>query len=217
MAEDYESQRRKMVKRQIEARGVKHRAVLDAMRRVQRHLFLPEMARPFAYEDRPLSIGEGQTISQPFMVALMSAALMPRSSDRVLEIGTGSGYQTAVLAEIVEKVYTVERIPSLLERAKKVLDEIGYQNIEFHPGDGTVGLAEHAPFDGVLVTAGAPRVPESLKQQLAERGRLVVPVGSRHYQDLIRVSRRGENFYEETLEGCTFVPLIGKEGWQENV
>jgi protein-L-isoaspartate(D-aspartate) O-methyltransferase len=206
-----------MVARQIAARGLTHEAVLAAMRKVPRHLFVPESAQGAAYEDRPLSIGEGQTISQPFMVAAMTAELFPQAGDVVLEIGTGSGYQTAVLAEIVGMVYTVERIDSLQENAKKVLDQLGYANIEFVLGDGTLGVPEHAPYDGIIVTAGAPCVPESLKRQLAERGRLVIPVGSRHYQELVRVTRRGEEFFEEKLEGCTFVPLIGREGWRDDV
>ncbi len=217
MADQHENKRLKMVAKQIEARGVSHQAVLEAMRRVPRHIFVPETHCGAAYQDRPLPIGEGQTISQPFMVACMTAALMPAPGERVLEIGTGSGYQAAVLAEIVREVHTVERISSLQEQAKKILDELGYANIRFVLGDGTVGLPGHAPFDGIIVTAGAPRVPESLKAQLAERGRLVIPVGSRHYQDLVRVTRRGSEFYEESLEGCTFVPLIGREGWQDGV
>ena len=217
MPDEYKKQRLDMVSRQIEARGVNNSAVLEAMRRVPRHRFVPEQHRGAAYQDRPLPIGEGQTISQPFMVAEMTAALVPSSSDRILEIGTGSGYQTAVLAAIVAEVYTVERIHSLQEQAKKILDELGYDNVRFSVGDGTLGLPEHAPFDGILVTAGAPHVPEPLKMQLAERGRLVIPVGSRHYQDLVRVTRRGDEFFEEKLEGCTFVPLIGREGWQDGV
>ncbi len=214
MEDDFKQARAKMVKHQIEARGLKNKAVLRAMYRVPRHRFLPEATRHAAYEDRPLSIGEGQTISQPYMVAVMTASLEPKSSDRVLEVGTGSGYQAAVLAELVGEVHTIERLPSLLECAKNVLDELGYQNIKFHMGDGTAGLPEYAPFDGIIVTAGAPRVPESLKRQLAGGGRLVIPVGSRYSQQLVRVTRRGEEFREETSEGCVFVPLIGCEGWE---
>jgi protein-L-isoaspartate(D-aspartate) O-methyltransferase len=217
VADEYEDVRRRMVERQIAARGLKHQGVLAAMRKVPRHLFVDDRSRRHAYEDRPLSIGEGQTISQPYMVAIMTAALMPAGGDAVLEIGTGSGYQTAVLAELAAKVYTIERIASLQDGARKVLDELGYANVEFVVGDGTVGLAEHAPYEGILVTAGAPRVPEALKAQLAERGRLVIPVGSRHYQELVRVTRKGESYYEETMEGCAFVPLIGEEGWGEHV
>ena len=215
--DEYGEKRVEMVAKQIEARGVTHRAVLDAMRRVPRHRFVPASCRRAAYEDRPLSIGENQTISQPFMVAVMTAALMPGPGDRVLEIGTGSGYQAAVLAEIVREVHTVERISPLFKRARKLLDELGYANIQFTLGDGTVGLPQDAPFDGIIVTAGAPRVPEPLKMQLAERGRLVIPVGTRHYQDLVRVTKGGDEFFEEKLEGCTFVPLVGKEGWQDGV
>ena len=217
MADEYEDVRLRMVERQIAARGLRHEGVLAAMRKVPRHMFVDERSRGHAYEDRPLSIGEGQTISQPYMVAIMTAAMVPAAGDAVLEIGTGSGYQTAVLAELVARVYTVERIASLQDKARKVLDELGYANVEFVVGDGTVGLPEHAPYDCVLVTAGAPGVPESLKAQLAERGRLVIPVGSRHYQELVRVTRKGESFYEEKMEGCAFVPLIGQEGWDRDV
>jgi protein-L-isoaspartate(D-aspartate) O-methyltransferase len=217
VADEYEDERRRMVERQIAARGLRHEAVLAAMCRVPRHAFVDERSQGYAYEDRPLPIGEGQTISQPYMVAIMTAALLPAQGDAVLEIGTGSGYQTAVLAELVAKVYTIERIASLQDGARKVLDELGYANVEFAVGDGTMGLPEYAPYEGILVTAGAPRVPEALKAQLAERGRLVIPVGSRHYQELVRVTRKGESFYEETMEGCAFVPLIGQEGWGEGV
>ncbi len=217
VADEYEDVRHRMVERQIAARGLRHEGVLTAMRKVPRHMFVDERSRGHAYEDRPLSIGEGQTISQPYMVAIMTAALMPGRRDVVLEVGTGSGYQAAVLAELVAKVYTMERIASLQDKARKVLDELGYANVEFMVGDGTVGLAEHAPYEGIVVTAGAPRVPEALKAQLGERGRLVIPVGSRHYQELVRVTRRGESFYEEKMEGCAFVPLIGQEGWGKDV
>ena len=217
MPDKYEKERLRMVAGQIEGRGLKHSKVLAAMRKVPRHLFVGESKRGFAYDDRPLPIGEEQTISQPYMVASMTAAMMPGPDDIVLEIGTGSGYQAAVLAEVVREVYTVERIPALQGQAKKVLDELGYANIEFAIGDGTVGLPEHAPYDGIIVTAGAPGVPETLKMQLALNGRLVIPVGSRHYQELVRVTRSGDEFIEERLEGCTFVPLIGEEGWHEGV
>jgi len=216
MSDDYEKLRLLMVERQVEARGVGDGAVLEAMRMVPRHLFVPEEFRHAAYDDRPLSIGEGQTISQPFMVASMTAALVLSGRNIVLEIGTGSGYQTAVLAQIAKRVYSVERIASLQVGAKKTLDEMGYENIEFMVGDGTLGLPGYAPYDCILVTAGAPEVPESLKIQLAQRGRLVIPVGSRNYQELLRVTRQGDNFHEEKLEGCTFVPLIGREGWPDS-
>ena len=206
-----------MVAAQIEARGITNYAVLQAMRSVPRHLFVPDHIRDAAYEDRPLSIGNGQTISQPFMVAVMTAALSLAPTDRVLEVGTGSGYQTAILAEIAKEVHTVERIQALQEHARKILDQLGYSNVIFFIGDGSTGLPRFAPFDGIIVTAGAPHVPASLNSQLAQRGRLVIPVGTRHCQNLLRVTRRGNDFYEESLDTCTFVPLIGKEGWQETV
>jgi protein-L-isoaspartate(D-aspartate) O-methyltransferase len=219
--DEFADQRRAMTEHQIKARGISDPLVLAAMAKVPRHLFISEKDRYVAYEDHPVSIGEGQTISQPYMVASMTQALLLRGGEKVLEIGTGSGYSTAVLAEIVfandpcrtGAVYSVERIESLSLSARALLEKLGYTGIKLFVGDGSIGLPEFAPFDAILVTAGAPAVPVSLKEQLADGGRLVAPVGDRVFQQLVRVTRTGEHWVEETLEGCTFVPLIGKEGW----
>jgi len=204
-----------MVERQLRARGVNAPRVLDAFLAVPRHEFLPPASRDQSYEDHPVLIGAGQTISQPYMVAAMTEVLEPRPADRVLEIGTGSGYQTAILAELVAEVYTIERLPELSEKAREQLGRLGYGGIHYRVGDGTLGWPEAAPFDGILVTAGGPRLPVSLKEQLAEGGRLVMPVGGRRGQDLVKVVRRGGDFAEERHGGCVFVRLIGEEGWPE--
>jgi protein-L-isoaspartate(D-aspartate) O-methyltransferase len=204
-----------MVSTQIAARGVRDARVLEAMREVPRHRFVPGSGGHEAYEDRPLPIGEGQTISQPYMVAVMTAALAPREADRVLEIGTGSGYQTAILSRLSARVVSIERHAVLAARAKAVLDSLGITNVEIHVGDGTEGRPEDAPFDRILVTAGAPAVPDSLKQQLADGGRLVIPVGPSGCQHVTIVDRRGGQFVERQGDACVFVPLIGRLGWQE--
>ncbi len=184
------------------------------MEKVPRHLFvLPEFL-PFAYDDRPLPIGLGQTISQPYIVALSTEALGLSPEDRVLEIGTGSGYQTAILAELAEEVFTVERIPELSWEAQERLRKLGYTNVRFRVGDGTKGWPEEAPFPAILVTAAAPRVPPSLLSQLAEGGRLVIPVGGRFQQDLWVVRKEGGRPIYEHLCPVSFVPLIGEEGWR---
>jgi protein-L-isoaspartate(D-aspartate) O-methyltransferase len=210
---DYRLQRHGMVETQLARRGIEDTRVLDAMRRVPREAFVPERLRCRAYDDSPLSIGEGQTISQPYMVAVMTEALALGGTEKVLEIGTGSGYQTAVLAECAREIATVERIGPLLERAKAVLGGLGYSNISFIRGDGTKGRAEAAPYDAIIVTAGAPKVPDPLKEQLAAGGRLVIPVGDRHFQQCLKITRQAGRYIEETLTGCTFVPLLGEEGW----
>jgi protein-L-isoaspartate(D-aspartate) O-methyltransferase len=258
---DFDDAREKMVRRDLAARGITDERVLGAFRRVRRERFVWDVDARDAYADHPLRIGEGQTISQPYMVALMTEALMlpsgPRCSKalrslgpqpskalrsraakrsesgavsksaavtsgasasdaaltKVLEIGTGSGYQTAILAELAREVCTVERIAALSEKARATLAGQGYGNIRYRVGDGTLGWPEEAPFDRVIVTAGAPRVPESLKLQLAEGGRLVIPVGGGHGQDLLIVTREGEDFRTEKGTGCIFVKLIGEEGW----
>ena len=202
-----------MVKQQIKARGVSDSKVLSAMNAVPRHAFVPPESQRYAYEDRPLSIGEGQTISQPYMVALMTECLDLKCGEKVLEIGTGSGYQTAILAEIAEMVYTIERHALLVERAKEALDELGYKNYEAKAGDGTIGWEEKAPFDGIIVTAGAPEVPPRLIEQLAEGGRLVIPVGHHGFQTLIKITKKGKKLKRNSITGCTFVPLIGEQGW----
>lgn len=208
--------RERMVARQIERRDVTDERVLHAMRAVRRHAFVPDELREFAYEDRPLPIAREQTISQPFIVAYMSELLELSSTDRVLEIGTGSGYAAAVLAEIVAEVFTIERHDKLADSATAVFSSLGYSNIRVKLGDGTLGWPEEAPFDAIVATAAGPRVPEALKRQLAVGGRLVVPVGDRLSQELVRVRRTGEDRWEtEQVGGVRFVPLIGAEGWND--
>jgi protein-L-isoaspartate(D-aspartate) O-methyltransferase len=202
-----------MVRDQLIPRGIKNERVLDAMRRVPRQMFVDEHLKKMAYDDYPLPIGEEQTISQPYMVAAMTEALEPHGEDRVLEIGTGSGYQTAVLAELVHEVFTVERISSLARRASEALLELGYSNIHFKTGDGTRGWSEHAPFDKTLVTAGSPGVPEELFRQLRDRGRMVIPIGDTYSQVLTIVVKDGEKLKKEKLFSCIFVPLVGEDGW----
>lgn len=212
----YERQRAEMVRHQIEARGIKDALVLTAFRNVPRHLFVSEALRDQAYGDYPLPIGEQQTISQPYIVAEMTQALELHKDDRVLEIGTGSGYQSAILAQIVYRVYTIERIRSLYIQARKLLDKLRYHNIVMRCSDGTAGWKDESPFDAIIVTAGAPDVPEKLLDQLAEGGRMVVPVGNQHSQDLIKVVKNKMGTHQSNLGGCRFVKLIGEQGWKEN-
>jgi protein-L-isoaspartate(D-aspartate) O-methyltransferase len=213
---DWVAARARMVARQIEGRGVRDPNVLQAMRRVERHLFVPAHLREDAYEDRALSIGQGQTISQPYMVAAMTVALGPVAGGRVLEVGTGSGYQAAILAELAAEVITIERRPELADAARARLAALGYANVTVVLGDGTLGHPPRAPYAGIVVTAGAPEVPASLREQLADRARLVVPVGPREQQSLLVIQREGESFTEIQSEACVFVPLIGCEGWGED-
>jgi protein-L-isoaspartate(D-aspartate) O-methyltransferase len=201
---------------QLVARGIRDPRVLDAMRRVPRELFVPEASLPLAYADRALPIGSGQTISQPYMVAAMTEALLLEGGERVLEIGTGSGYQAAILAELASEVITVERRPELADAARATLALLGYRHVEVVVGDGTLGLADRAPFDRIVVTAGAPRVPEALMRQLSDQlGRLVIPVGSPAQQWLTIVVREGGRFTETTGDACVFVPLLGRDAWPE--
>jgi protein-L-isoaspartate(D-aspartate) O-methyltransferase len=203
-----------MVRDQLAARGMRDPLVLETMGRVPRHEFVPENVRSMAYDDSPLPVGQGQTISQPYMVALMTEALGLRAGDNVLEVGTGTGYQAAILAEMGCEVHTIERDGVLAREAIDRLARLGYGAVHVHQGDGTLGLPEKAPFRGVVVTAGGPRIPESLKSQLdPDGGVLVIPVGERGYQELRRVVRKGNRFTEEDLGGCRFVPLVGEEGW----
>lgn len=190
--------------------------MLEAMRTVPRHLFVPEEQRVHAYEDHPVQIGHGQTISQPYMVGLMTQELALDANDRVLEIGTGSGYQTAILAELAREVVTIERHPILADMARERLSRLEYANVTVVAGDGTLGYPASAPYDAILVTAGGPRVPESLKEQLATSGRLVCPVGPRDIQRLVTVTRTEKGFQEQTGISCVFVPLVGDEGWTED-
>ncbi len=215
--DSYKKERERMVKEQIEARGITNPLVLSAMREVPRHKFVPEDMVSLAYSDRPLPIGFDQTISQPYIVAYMTQCLRLTGGEKVLEVGTGLGYQAAVLSKIASKVYTIERIPELAEKAKKILKELGYNNVEVIVGDGTKGLPEKAPFDGIIVTASGPYVPETLKNQLKVGGRLVMPVGKYRYaQRIVRVTRGvDDNFKEEELLDVLFVPLIGEYGWNE--
>jgi len=205
-----------MVKEQLEARGISNPRLLEAFRHVPRHLFVEEALQNQAYEDYPLPIGDGQTISQPYMVALMIDALRLTGKEKILEIGTGSGYQTALLAELAEEVFSIERIPTLAHRAISTLNRMKYFNVTIRIGDGTFGWPEKAPFDGIIVSAGAPEIPEVLKGQLAPGGRLVIPVGSRSVQNLFRVTHTPNGFKTENLGGCTFVKLVGRYGWRNN-
>ncbi|MBN2409631.1 MAG: protein-L-isoaspartate(D-aspartate) O-methyltransferase [Candidatus Aminicenantes bacterium] len=204
---EFRDQRENMVEVQIRGRGVSDERVLAAMRKVPRHLFIPPELRRFAYGDEPLPIGEGQTISQPYIVAYMTAALELKGGERVLEVGTGSGYQTAVLAEIVPLVFTVEVIGPLFEGARLALEGLGYANVRFRLGDGTLGWEEEAPFDSIIVTAGAERVPERLPKQLAPNGRMIIPVGS-GFQELVLIVREGKGFRKKKLLPVRFVPLV---------
>lgn len=212
---DFVAMRERMVKEQLEVRGVRDPAVLAAMRAVPREKFISPDLFGFAYEDRPLPIEEGQTISQPYMVAFMTEALELSGSERVLEIGTGSGYAAAVLSRIVPMVQSVERLPELAATARKRLQLLGFDNIDVHVADGSLGWPRFAPYDAIVVTAGAPEVPAPLLAQLAIGGRLVIPVGSSlALQSLVRVHRKSEHEYrKETLMGVMFVPLIGAAGW----
>ena len=212
----YDRRREEMVKRQIEARGVTDPQVLAAMGKVPRHLFVGEALRDQAYGDFPLPIGEQQTISQPYIVAEMTQALQPGEDDRVLEIGTGSGYQAAILAEIVFRVYTIERIHSLFVTSRKLFDKLHYHNIVTKYSDGTSGWPEESPFDGIIVTAGAPEIPNLLVSQLAVGGRMVIPVGNRYSQDLVKLYKDEHGIHKTNLGGCRFVKLVGEYGWRES-
>ena len=203
------AKRTDMVETQIQARGVRDPLVLQAMDAVPRHLFMPESERAYAYSDGPLPIGSGQTISQPYIVALMTELIRPHASMRVLEVGTGSGYQAAVLAECVAEVYTIEILPELGRRAEVLLEELDYENVHVRVGDGFDGWPEAAPFDGIIVTAAPTRIPQPLLDQLDIGGRLVIPVG-RLNQDLLVVTRTDKGFQRETIIGVRFVPMTGK-------
>jgi len=213
--ETFADKRQRMVEEQIAARGVVDRTVLDAMLAVPRQMFVPPSAAEFAYEDTPLPIEEGQTISRPYVVALMADALKLTRRDRVLEIGAGSGYAAAVLSRIAAEVYAIERHAALAELASGRMKDLGFDNVHVVHGDGTLGWPEHAPYDAILVSAGGPSVPDALRAQLAIGGRLVIPVGATpRAQELVRVTRLGQNEYrQEDLGAVQFVPLIGEQGW----
>lgn len=216
LASDYAKARERMVEDQLVRRGIHNLKTLEAMRKVPRHFFVEEALKDQAYGDFPLPIGRGQTISQPYIVALMTQALGLKGHESVLEIGTGSGYQAAILAQICEKVYTVERIDSLLVQARKVFDSLHYLNILTKLDDGTHGWPEHAPYDAIIVTAGGPKVPDPLLDQLADPGILVIPVGDRGVQDLRQVIKKGGQVTEKTIEYVRFVSLIGDHGWRSD-
>ncbi len=203
-----------MVETQVVARGIRQEEVIDAMLKVPRHLFVEDTFFSQAYNDYPLPIGGDQTISQPFIVALMTEALKLDGTEKVLEIGTGSGYQSAVLSLMAQKVYSVERISTLADRARKILDSLLCSNVVIRVADGTLGWAENGPYDAILVTAGSPEVPGAYMQQLKVGGRLVIPVGGAEVQELTRVTRLEGGFKQESLGGCRFVKLVGKYGWR---
>lgn len=211
---DYAVARRRMVEKHLVRRGITDGRVIEAMNSVPRHEFVEEALQSQAYSDYPLPIGEKQTISQPYMVAVMTEAAKLSGNEHVLEIGTGSGYQAAVLAYLAEQVYSVERIAVLARRARRILDSIGCNNVHIKVCDGTAGWSQHQPYDAILVTAGAPEVPQEYLQQLAPHGRLIIPVGEYHAQTLRRITRMPDNtFHTEDLLMCRFVPLIGEFGW----
>lgn len=212
---DFTAARDSMVQHQLVARGIADPAVLAAMREVPRHLFVDQGLVDEAYDDNPLPIGDGQTISQPYMVAIMTQLLELTGDQRVLEIGTGSGYQAAVLSRLCRWVFTVERIARLAERARKILLKCGYNNVTFLVADGSKGWPEAAPYDGIIVTAGAPKIPSVLVDQLSDGGRLVIPVGDRFSQTLKRVIRIDNRTRVENHTGCRFVDLIGTHGWSD--
>lgn len=207
----YQLLRKRMVEEQIIARGIKDKAVIKAFLKVERHKFLPPHLRLFAYEDSALPIGEGQTISQPYMVALMTELVELKPTDRVLEIGTGSGYQAAILAELAKEVYTIEILPSLAEKAKKVLKELGYKNIQLRCADGYLGWPEASPFDAIVVTCAPEEIPPPLIEQLAEGGRMIIPLGREgEVQDLVLIRKKNSHLEKTIISTCLFVPMKGK-------
>jgi protein-L-isoaspartate(D-aspartate) O-methyltransferase len=210
---DFEAARARLIEQL--STEIKDKRVLVAMSRIPRELFVPPESRRVAYEDRPLPIGHEQTISQPFIIALMTEALELIGNEKVLEVGTGSGYQTAILAELSRQVITVERLPTLAETARHVLDSLGYTNIEIHIAEENLGWKRGAPYEAILVTAGAPNVPDDLLAQLAIGGRMVIPVGSRYVQELCKITRRQDKNLVQNLGSCRFVALIGKDAWEE--
>jgi len=209
----YASLRQDMVNEQIIARGISDERTIQALLKVPRHIFVPQSMLGEAYADYPLPIGQGQTISQPYMVALMTELFQLEGNEKILEIGTGSGYQTAILAELAKKVYTIERFSELIEQAKKRLQKLGYENILFFCSDGTKGLPEFAPYQGIIVTASAKEIPPPLFQQLDEGGKLVIPLGERFSQILTLVEKKKGKTIQKEICGCTFVPLVGEYGW----
>src|SRR6202795_1372777 len=214
-SEEFSSKISNMIQTQLRRRGITDAAVLAAMESVPRHEFVPREFREKSYDDVSLPIGDGQTISQPYIVAAMTAALHTRPSDRVLEIGTGCGYQAAILSRLAREVFGVERRPELALSASARLARLGYANVHVHCGDGTFGMPALAPFDAILVAAAAPAIPQPLLAQLAEGGRMIVPVGDAEHQELQLIEKRDKSVRTTTLEGCRFVPLVGYHGWQD--
>jgi protein-L-isoaspartate(D-aspartate) O-methyltransferase len=212
---DYAPQRAEMIEKQLRRRGIEDSSVLAAMLKVSRHDFVPEEFRARAYEDLPLPIGSGQTISQPYIVAAMTAALRLQPTGRTLEIGTGLGYQAAVLSLLAREVFTIERRHELASAASEKLSSLGYHNVHVHCGDGTLGLPEFAPFNAILVAAAAPAAPQPLLAQLAEGGRMIIPVGDAENQELQLIEKHDGTFSTRMMEGCRFVPLVGHHAWQK--
>jgi protein-L-isoaspartate(D-aspartate) O-methyltransferase len=208
----HSSERKRMVEYQIKARGIDDQKVVDAFLKVERHRFVPDRYIPHAYEDRPLPIGQGQTISQPYIVAFMTHVLSLSRTDKVLEIGTGSGYQAAILGELSDNVFTIEVIPSLGRRAEELLEELGYENVRVKIGDGYEGWTEHAPFDAIIVTCAPTHVPEPLKEQLKEGGKMIIPVGKAHNQNLVLLKKVGDALKQERTLPVRFVPMINEAG-----
>jgi protein-L-isoaspartate(D-aspartate) O-methyltransferase len=213
--EQFDGQREYMVREQIERRGIRDPRVLAAMRAIPRHLFVPPDQRHWAYSDGALRIDMGQTISQPYIVALMTDLMQLQGGESVLEVGTGSGYQAAVMAQIAEKVFSIERHPPLAESARQILASLEIENVEIHVGDGTLGLPQFAPYQAIMVTAAAPQAPKSLLGQLDDDGRLVIPVGGKYSQTLQVWQRKGAKFTQKAVTAVAFVPLLGDEGWDE--
>lgn len=211
---EYKHQRKSMVENQIKKRGITDKRVLKAMLEVPRHEFVGEPLLSVAYQDSPLPIGSGQTISQPYIVALMTELLDIKDDNKVLEIGTGSGYQAAILSNLAMSVITVERVVELYQQSKELLKKLGYNNVMVVHGDGSIGYKEYAPYDRIIVTAAAPEVPESLIEQLGDDGKIVIPLGNRIIQRLEVIIKEGESLRREISEGVRFVPLLGKEAWQ---
>ncbi len=212
---NYEALRKRMVEEQLIARGIKDQRVLDVFYKIERHKFIPADLRASAYADFPILIGEGQTISQPYIVALMTECLSLTGQEKVLEIGTGSGYQTAILAELAREVYSIERFPALVKKAEGLLNELGYANIKIRCADGTMGWPEAAPFDRIIITAASPRIPLPLTEQLKENGKMLLPLGETFSQVLTQVEKKDNKLQSIQICGCVFVPLVGKYGWEK--
>lgn len=212
---DYETLRKRMVEEQLMPRGIKNERVLNAFGMVERHKFIPDDLRSNAYSDFPVPIGEGQTISQPYIVALMTESLELTGAEKVLEIGTGSGYQTAILAELAKEVYSIERFENLAKRAEEALKSLNYKNIKTKVGDGTLGWPEEAPFDRIIITAACPRIPLPLSDQLRDNGKLILPLGESFSQVLTLIEKKNNKLESTDICGCVFVPLVGKYGWKK--